>query len=420
MELVRLIAGATKTRVGNDDDFADRLSSRYTVVLLVTFAALVCMNQYVRNPITCWAPVHFSGAHTRFTTNYCWIKNTYYLPWEQEVPVTVDEKRQMVSYYQWIPFILLIQAVMFYIPTLIWHGLNGKAGIDADNILAVAATLSRADTAETHDHKLRLLVKHIDRFLGTRQEREVHGCGVFCVLRVLSCATCGRRLGSYLLVLFIVSKLLYILNVIGQLFLLNVILNTKYSTFGVNMISDLAGQRDWTEDSYVAFPRVTFCDFRIRGQDLANTQSYTVQCVLPVNMYNEKIYTFLWFWMVFVALISCISLVLWILRAVIPSDRRKFLMNHLRLGDCLQGGDYYNGELVRKFNVNYLKQDGALTLRLIAHNTDNITTTEIICALWDNWKKNNLGGSPGEIYRQLSPDNLPSELSEKRKLAENI
>lgn len=123
--LVGLITSASKTRSSNDDDFADRLSSRYTVVLLVVFAILVSMNQYVRNPITCWAPRHFTGAHTKYTTNYCWIRNTYYLPWDAPLP-RHHGHRQMIPYYQWIPFILLGQAIFFYIPTIFWHGLNSR------------------------------------------------------------------------------------------------------------------------------------------------------------------------------------------------------------------------------------------------------------------------------------------------------
>jgi len=64
---------------------------------------------YLNKPITCWAPVHFTGAHTKFMTSYCWVKNTYYLPWDDHVPMYDDDRRQMVPYYQWIPFILLAQ-----------------------------------------------------------------------------------------------------------------------------------------------------------------------------------------------------------------------------------------------------------------------------------------------------------------------
>jgi len=40
-KLVEAVTKAPKTRSKNDDDFADRLSSRYTVVLLIVFAVLV-------------------------------------------------------------------------------------------------------------------------------------------------------------------------------------------------------------------------------------------------------------------------------------------------------------------------------------------------------------------------------------------
>jgi len=42
-------------------------------------------------------------------TNYCWVRNTYYLPWDDQVPMYDTEQRQMIPYYQWIPFILLAQ-----------------------------------------------------------------------------------------------------------------------------------------------------------------------------------------------------------------------------------------------------------------------------------------------------------------------
>ena len=60
-----------------------------------------------------------------------------------------------------------------------------------------------------------------------------------------------------------ISKIFYIGNAVGQLFLLDLVLATKYHTLGYDVTSNLARQRDWTEESYVAFPRVTLCDFKV-------------------------------------------------------------------------------------------------------------------------------------------------------------
>lgn len=55
------VSSLPKSKVKNDDDFIDRLSSRYTVVMLVVFALVVTLQTYVGSAITCWAPVHFTG-----------------------------------------------------------------------------------------------------------------------------------------------------------------------------------------------------------------------------------------------------------------------------------------------------------------------------------------------------------------------
>lgn len=411
-KLVKIVFGASSSRTGNDDDFADRLSSRYTVVLLVIFAILVGLNQYVRNPITCWTPVHFERSHAKFATNYCWVKNTYYLPWHKEVPKE-GEDRQMITYYQWIPFILLGQALLFYGPTMIWRGLNSKAGIDADNILSAAHTFSKTNMVETRDRTMTMLTSQMDRFLCSRKSSR-WSCDIKSLLSSTLCRLCGKRLGNYLVVLFLFSKICYIANVIGQLFLLNVVLSTKYTTFGIDIVREMAANRDWSEDAYVAFPRVTLCDFKIRGQDMANVHAYTIQCVLPINLYNEKIYVFLWYWMILVTVISCLSFVVWFLRAVIRSDRISFVTNHLKLGGVLQN-DNIQSDLVHKFTTKYLRQDGVFLLRLIAHNTNNITTTEIICSLWSVFREQQ-PGYPGQTGEDLLRDAVKRN---KEREAEN-
>ncbi len=180
------------------------------------------------------------------------------------------------------------------------------------------------------------------------------------------------------------SKVLYIANVIGQLFVLNSVLATDFNIYGFEALDYWSKGKEWTESPGVAFPRVTFCDFNIRR--LGNIHRYTVQCTLPLNMYNEKIFTFLWFWMVFVAFASCLDLVQWLIRYFMESDKVLFLFNHLRnLEKINKGSD--EREAVQKFYERCLRQDGVFLLRLIGHNTNNIVVSDITGALWDRWQE---------------------------------
>ena len=62
------------------------------------------------DPISCWCPAHFTDNHVDYTEKYCWVKSTYYLDFDEYIPYEHEpEKRYMISYYQWVPIILLIQ-----------------------------------------------------------------------------------------------------------------------------------------------------------------------------------------------------------------------------------------------------------------------------------------------------------------------
>ena len=74
----------------------------------------------------------------------------------------------------------------------------------------------------------------------------------------------------------------------------------------------------------------------------------------------------------------------WFFRAVIRKDRLNFIKNHLVAAGLLDEGDDRN---IAEFVDAYLKQDGAFVLRLIAHNTNSVTTSDIIAVLWMNWKE---------------------------------
>ena len=81
-------------------------------------------------------------------------------------------------------------------------------------------------------------------------------------------------------------KILYIVNAASQFFLLNILLGGHYHLYGFEII------RKWYYglriEAVEAFPRITMCQFSLRKLG-DNIQKYAVQCLLPINIYNEKV-----------------------------------------------------------------------------------------------------------------------------------
>jgi len=366
----------------NDDDAVDKLSHKYTTILLCIFAVIVSSKQYVGDPINCWVPAHFTGNWEEYTNSYCWIKNTYYLPMEEYIPKK-HEQKDMITYYQWVPLILLTQALFFYFPRILWRSLNSKTAIDVDDIVRNAQKFEKNDDEGKAKETMNLMVKQLDRFVNSREHYHASCTLSFtdCMSR-LCCPICGRKSGNYLTLTYLLTKAIYITNLISQLFMLDAFLGKEYHLYGIDVIKALISGKDFREAE--RFPRVTMCDFQIRR--LGNLQRYTVQCVLTINLFNEMIYLFIWFWLVFVAFVSCLSLLRWALRMMVGTDRRRFIKKHLQLVQKAEEKGPSDAALT-EFVEDYLKHDGVFILRLIGHNADAITVTEFINALYQNNKK---------------------------------
>lgn len=87
--------------------------------------------------------INFKGAWERYIENYCFVENTYYVnvsaalsnagnggggsayhfPSDRRV-----RKRYELRYYQWIPYILSLQAVLCFAPKLIFKVLYSFSG----------------------------------------------------------------------------------------------------------------------------------------------------------------------------------------------------------------------------------------------------------------------------------------------------
>lgn len=196
--------------------------------------------------------------------------------------------------------------------------------------------------------------------------------------------------GWFLTLAYIFVKLLSLANVIGQLFLLNLFLGAGFHLYGFEILSKII--RGEVNDGALSprFPRVTMCDFKVRR--LGATHRYTVQCVLPINLFNEKIYLFVWLWLVFLMVALVLSLLKWMLRILLMPSRRHYIEGHLSLipKDIRSHSSDSDKVRITRFLRSYLHYDGVFVLRLIGHNTSSITVIELAICLWENFKKKSL------------------------------
>ncbi len=327
----------------------------------------------------------------------CWISNTYYLPFSH-VPGQPGAIKQHISYYQWVPIVLLVQAFLFYLPCLVWRIFGDRSGININNLAEAAETIQNALYPERRDKTIKYMIRHLDHYLEYQREYRGGCCGHLkhFMARHL-CLFCGNRYGNYLISLYLITKILHFVNVVCQLFLLAGFLGTDYHFYGLEIIRDLILGNDWTASR--RFPRITLCDFSIR--QMANIHQHTVQCVLPINLFNEKIYIFLWFWFVILAVATAYSFARWIWVIGFRYSRIRYIRKHLKIMDKLNRDSDRDKKLSIKFAENYLRQDGVFVLKLVSKNSTELVVADIVGALWDNYRS-----KPPNASRTINTDDV--------------
>nr|QQY02568.1 innexin 5 [Cryptocotyle lingua] len=196
---------------------------------------------------------------------------------------------------------------------------------------------------------------------------------------------CGRHQGNFLVRLYMFVKLLYVCNVVGQIYLLEYYTGVQYNFYGVRVLYDLATGRQWEESGH--FPRVTFCDFEARK--LAQSHYYTLQCVLPINMFLEKIYIFLWLWLFVVGIVTLLSMIVWITRIGTSRCRFSWVRHQLLTIRQLNKSD----RSCMQFVDNHLGPDGVFVLRLIAQNYGDLVAGDTVGELWSAYWQRRQGGN---------------------------
>jgi hypothetical protein len=386
------------------DDPVDRLNYFVTATLLTFFALMVSAKQYVGSPIQCFCPMEFKGGWEQYAEDYCFIQNTYYVAPEEEIPVDHAERdNRQFGYYQWVPVMLALQAVMFYLPNWLWKTMHQQSGIDLSTAISDARNLRTMNSSERRA-EISKLVTYVNECLEVQEMRRSP--------RQIFCVRLGRKLGSYVSMLYLCTKLLYLINVFGQFALLNTFIGRGYNLWGLKALTSLWTGEGW-DDSPV-FPRVSLCDFRVRR--LANMHRYTVQCVLMINLFNEKIYLFIWFWLFFVAISTIINFFYCVVSLVPPSSRHNTVRQLLKQDRLHELSDSEEtAAMVERFANRALRPDGVLLLRFIEGHAGAIVARDLCAQLFASYCRNlamiyNSGHGPvtGKMAEQglMAPSNL--------------
>lgn len=403
LEFVQRIGSQNEKK--GDDDSVDRLNHRYTFALVMVFLVLVAGKQYVGQPIECWVPKEFSGDWQTYTENYCWIKSTYWVPSEAEVlPDVQDRDDNIIGYYQWVPFILLGIALSFNVPRTVWKLCNWHSGIQVQLVIDEAAKASDSTEQSARDKSISAVARSLEDVI-LRIDKSP---GFFSrVKRWLCCLfASSSHSGNFLCSLYLVVKLLYMVNVVVQLYLMTNFLGTD----GFQILNDLTGGHQWHESGH--FPRVTMCDFSIRslGQ---KTKNYTVQCVLMINLFNEKIFLTLWLWYFLLFVLVVVSFFYWFWALFSTGQREHYVRHMLRTRQEYK--DRYEAAL-QDFVKRRLAMDGVFILRLIEANAGELVATDVAVHMWRKYKPNSRYIDPND--QDLGPQPESSELLSKADSSE--
>ena len=322
-----------------DDSLSDRLHRLWTSCGLLICASILGVITYLGNPIQCWCPAHFSYSHCSWVGKVCWMKS-HYIEYRPNSSGTFEDRTsQIVAYYRWVPIIMLCQGLLCLLPYIFWRLLNTLSPLKVTAMIR-SARRSQYGCSET---ERQTIIQYLSNTLtsdmeapGGRNRNQPGGR--------------NRKQPSILSVVYLLTKVFYIINCCAQLAFLG-----------------------WFTTE--TLPRIIMCQFSVRR--LGHIQTYAVECVLPSNELADGMFLFMWFWFSLLLLVNISSLIYWTLAYIKPYARKTFLLQHLKA--C--GVADKQRSLCADWLIQEMSCDSVLTLALLAENIDDVIVCEVISAI---------------------------------------
>ena len=294
------------------EDFSDRLNHFWTFGLLLVLGGTISWKYGFQDPITCWTPAEFTSSHVDFAQHICWNTYTYYKPLLLPDIPRLDHYRPVLqyTYFQALPVILCLQALLFKLPHILLHVCHCYSGTSFDKIAGLTDGYENLSLEGRGN-----LANQIARYIHRWCRMFPHGLP-----------------WRWLTVIWFLTKCLFCINIIIQLTYIDRFLqvneeqqyikNETLTSYGDVIYDNIAKNNGsfWRESP--VFPRMILCDFQVPM--FRNVHMYTVQCALNVNNFTEHAYMFLWVWLLFVAIVTILSCAVWTIRTLLPFGRQRY------------------------------------------------------------------------------------------------
>jgi len=282
------------------DNVVFRLHSQATVMILMVGTMFVSMRQYFGEPIECLSSR--TDLPPNLLQHYCWLESTFSVVDGTSKTVGLDvaypgvktlnqangERKIHHKYYQWVYFILILQSIMFYVPKYLWKAKEAK------RLRQLIVDLKGKHITEISDYDRRRLVQDvIDSLLISKDY----------------------------FYFFFFCEFLYFINLIAQVWFTNIFLSGQFTKLGLEWLTYNHEQLDNKYDPLIkVFPRLTKCSFHRFGYS-GSIETHDSLCFLPLNIVNEKIYVVLWFWYVFIFIVTSMCLIQRVVLVLFPCIR---------------------------------------------------------------------------------------------------
>ncbi|KAK6047572.1 Innexin [Cooperia oncophora] len=356
------------------EDYVDRLHYSVTVYVLCIFALLVGAKQHFGNPIDCFISADYDKVRTwqAYILDYCFMQGTYRyeLGINRTTPYLngrdpTNTNFISIKYYQWVPFFFAFQLLCFMVPDIFWIYVQSYLYIDMSMVVTECSELNAEKRSSNRSSKLGNIADYIFSYF---YYRKIARRGfISSVFRMPAVAT----------VFYGITKFLYLMNAVLQLYLTTYFLGFPDMRWGLRMMLAFLTRKTFPRmiggiripnhggmARFPYFPLEVFCNYT-RMVENNNLHTSSTQCMIPLNYINEKLFLFLWFWIVILIMVTMVNIVLF------------------EKGDETLLNDKHG--LATKFVHGFMGADGVLLTRFMTNKAGSLACRDVVQRVWTKY-----------------------------------